>query len=62
MHLFHFSDAGGIKVFTPRAVASLESLVRETIDRYASRLDPSSFDAVEDFAALFPVEVVACAR
>ncbi len=46
------------RVFTPRAVASLESLVRETIDRYASRLDPSSFDAVEDFAALFPVEVI----
>jgi len=30
------------RVFTPRAVASLESLVRETIDRYASQLDPSS--------------------
>ena len=46
------------RVFTPRAVASLESLVRETIDRYVSQLDPSSFDAVEDFAALFPVEVI----
>ena len=42
----------------PRAVASLESLVRETIDRYVDQLDPSSFDAVEDFAALFPVEVI----
>jgi len=46
------------RVFTPRAVTALESLVRETIDRYASQLDPSSFDAVEDFAALFPVEVI----
>ena len=46
------------RVFTPRAVASLESLVRETIDRYVNQLDPSSFDAVEDFAALFPVEVI----
>ena len=46
------------RVFTPRAVASLESLVRETIDRYVNQLDPSSFDAVEDFAALFPVEII----
>ena len=46
------------RVFTPRAIASLESLVRETIDRYVSQLDPSSFDAVEDFAALFPVEII----
>ncbi|MDX1884327.1 cytochrome P450 [Mycolicibacterium sp. 120270] len=46
------------RVFTPRAVTALESLVRETIDRYASQLDPKSFDAVEDFAALFPVEVI----
>ena len=46
------------RVFTPRAVIALESLVRETIDRYVSQLDPSSFDAVEDFAALFPVEVI----
>ncbi|WP_234834746.1 cytochrome P450 [Mycolicibacterium stellerae] len=46
------------RVFTPRAVASLEQLVRDTIDRYASQLDPSSFDAVADFAALFPVEII----
>jgi cytochrome P450 len=46
------------RVFTPRAVIALESLVSETIDRYVSQLDPSSFDAVADFAALFPVEVI----
>ena len=46
------------RVFTPRAVASLESLVRETIDHYVKQLDPSSFDAVADFAALFPVEII----
>ena len=46
------------RVFTPRAVTALESLVRETIDRYVNQLDPTSFDAVEDFAALFPVEVI----
>src|SRR4029078_850434 len=46
------------RVFTPRAVASLESLVPETIDCYESGLDRASFDALEDFAALFPVEVI----
>ena len=46
------------RVFTPRAVTALESLVRETIDRYVNKLDPSSFDAVADFAALFPVEII----
>ncbi len=46
------------RVFTPRAVAALEHLVRDTIDRHVSQLDPSSFDAVEDFAALFPVEII----
>ena len=46
------------RVFTPRAVTALESLVAETIDRYVSQLDPSSFDAVADFAALFPVEII----
>jgi cytochrome P450 len=46
------------RVFTPRAVMALESLISETIDRYVSQLDPSSFDAVADFAALFPVDVI----
>ena len=46
------------RVFTPRAVTALESLVRETIDHDVSQLDPSSFDAVADFAALFPVEII----
>jgi cytochrome P450 len=46
------------RVFTPRAVTALESLVRVTIDHYVSQLDPSSFDVVADFAALFPVEII----
>ena len=33
-------------------------MVRDTIDRYVKQLDPSSFDAVADFAALFPVEII----
>lgn len=47
------------KVFTPRAIASLEpmirDLVRAALDRVAGR---AAFDAVADFAALFPVEVI----
>jgi cytochrome P450 len=46
------------RVFTPRAVASLESLVRDVINQYVKQLDRSSFDAVADFAALFPVEII----
>jgi cytochrome P450 len=46
------------KVFTPRAVMALESIVRATIDRYFSRLDPDGFDVVADFSAYFPVEVI----
>jgi cytochrome P450 len=47
------------RVFTPRAVASLEPLMREVITSY---LDPlrgeKQFDAVADFSAPFPVEVI----
>ncbi|OBG27304.1 cytochrome [Mycobacterium alsense] len=46
------------KVFTPRAIAAQESIVRATIDRYFSRLDPDGFDVVADFSAYFPVEVI----
>ena len=46
------------RVFTPRAIVSLEGMVRETIDRFVNQLDPSSFDAVADFSALFPVEII----
>lgn len=46
------------KVFTPRAMQAQEPMVRATIDRYFSRLDPDGLDAVADFSAYFPVEVV----
>lgn len=46
------------KVFTPRAVMSLEPMIRETITVFADRLNPTSFDAVQDFSALFPVEII----
>lgn len=47
------------RVFTPRAVSALEPMVREVI---ASFLDPltdrDTFDAVQDFSAPFPVEII----
>ncbi|MBU9763421.1 cytochrome P450 [Mycobacterium sp. TNTM28] len=46
------------KVFTPRAITAQEPVVRERIAYHLSRVDPSGFDVVSDFAALFPVEVI----
>jgi cytochrome P450 len=47
------------KVFTPRAVTSLEPAVRATITRYLPPTGAETFDVVGDFAALFPVEIIA---
>jgi cytochrome P450 len=46
------------KVFTPRAVARLETMIHDTITAVADQIDPTSFDAVADFTALFPIEVI----
>ena len=47
------------RVFTPRAVQSLEPMVRDTIRRYLTPLeDRADFDLVAEFSAPFPVEVV----
>lgn len=46
------------KVFTPRAIAALEGMVREKVYECLDALDPSGFDIVEDFSALFPNEVI----
>ncbi len=45
-------------VFTPRAIASLESMVSEKVRERIEALDPSSFDVVADFSALFPNDVI----
>lgn len=47
------------KVFTPRAVASLEPMIRQTVTAVADTLDRTAFDVVADFGALFPVEIIA---
>jgi cytochrome P450 len=46
------------KVFTPRAITSLQDTVTELIEYHLSRIDPNRFDVVADFSALFPVEVI----
>lgn len=46
------------KVFTPRAIEALRPMVAETIDRYLSPNDGERFDVVQDFSALFPVQVI----
>jgi cytochrome P450 len=46
------------KVFTPRAVERQRELVVEQIDRFLAATNPGEFDVVQDFSALFPVEVI----
>ncbi|HXW39193.1 MAG TPA: cytochrome P450 [Acidimicrobiales bacterium] len=45
------------KVFSPRAIADLEPMVREVVDSVLEDVGPS-FDGVEDFAGPFPVEII----
>jgi cytochrome P450 len=47
------------KVFTPRAIEAMRTMVVDTIDHYISKANPDRFDVVQDFSALFPVEVIA---
>jgi cytochrome P450 len=47
------------RVFTPRAVTALEPMIRDVIGSFLDPLnDRREFDAVADFAAPFPVEVI----
>jgi cytochrome P450 len=47
------------RVFTPRAMADLEPMVRDVITSYLEPYDGvETFDAVADFSAPFPVEVI----
>jgi cytochrome P450 len=48
------------RVFTPRAVTALEPMIREVISGYLDQIgDAPDFDAVADFSAPVPVEVIA---
>ncbi len=46
------------KVFTPRAIEAQRALVIELVDKHLSAVDPTGFDVVQDFSALFPVDVM----
>ena len=47
------------RVFTPRAISALEPMVREVIQSFIEPYDDvDEFDAVADFSAPFPVEVI----
>jgi cytochrome P450 len=46
------------KVFTPRAIQAQRETVEAKIDKYLGKADPEYFDAVQDFSAPFPVEVI----
>ena len=47
------------RVFTPRAVGALEPMIRDVIEGFADDLDGrTSFDAVAEFSAPFPVEII----
>jgi cytochrome P450 len=46
------------KAFTPRAMELLESMVREQIRIVAEKVDPTSFDVVADYSALFPIQII----
>jgi cytochrome P450 len=45
-------------VFTPRAIAALEDMVRDKVYEGIDALNPESFDVVADFSAVFPNEVI----
>ena len=47
------------RVFTPRAMAGMEPMIERIITDQADALaDPADFDAVAEWTALFPVEVI----
>jgi cytochrome P450 len=46
------------KVFTPRAIADLEGMIRRKVTDVAGALDGMAFDVVADFGAIFPVEII----
>lgn len=45
-------------VFTPRAIAALEDMVRDKVYERIEAVNPASFDVVADFSAMFPNEVI----
>jgi cytochrome P450 len=47
------------RVFTPRAIAQLEPMVRRVINEFADQIgDAATFDLVQQWSGPFPVEVI----
>ena len=47
------------RAFTPRAITRMEPIARDVIGSYLDDLqDRGTFDAIEDFAAPFPIEII----
>ena len=46
------------RVFTPKAVADLEPMIRDLVRKYLDPLDGEGLDIVADFSGPFPVEVI----
>ncbi|MGW0180224.1 cytochrome P450 [Nocardia sp. NPDC003345] len=46
------------KVFTPRAIAALEPMVRDTVETFVRQIPAGDFDVVADFSNHFPIEVI----
>jgi cytochrome P450 len=46
------------KVFTPRAITARTEVVHDRIKHHLSKVNPTRFDVVAEFSALFPVEVI----
>lgn len=46
------------KLFTPRAIQMRRSMITAVIDKYLDAIEGDTFDAVQQFSAPFPVEVI----
>jgi cytochrome P450 len=46
------------RVFTPRAIGSMEPMVRTIITSFLDKADPKKFDVVADWSEKFPVEII----
>ncbi|WP_370332991.1 cytochrome P450 [Mycolicibacterium hippocampi] len=46
------------KVFTPRAIGALETMITDTIESFLATRAGQEFDVVQDFSVYFPVDVI----
>jgi cytochrome P450 len=46
------------RAFTPRAITKMEPVAQRVINGYLDAIDDDTFDAIDDFAAPFPIEII----